>query len=166
MWVFEKHDKPAKIHRGRLHKAIPMAMLLVGCLGLYSSVAVAAPSFQEGMALYNSGKYAQALSTLEAVKASYPNNPWVHYYLAMSAQAVGHIEQAKAEYQWVVNSRDPKLSAQAATGLSQLSGIRVSGSGGGSTPASATPSSGGGGGGGQKLAMGKVKKVLDFWATW
>jgi uncharacterized membrane protein YgcG len=167
MSAFMKSGSPDKIHRRRMHTAITVAMLLVGCLGYFSPTAIAAPSFQEGVALYNAGKYGQALSTLQAVNGSYPNNPWVHYYMAMSAQAVGHIEQAKSEYQWVVNSRDPKLSAQAQTGLSQLSGVRLSGSGGGSSAAVAPSSGGGGGGGGgggPKVAQAKVRKVLDFWS--
>jgi tetratricopeptide (TPR) repeat protein len=139
--------------------------ILVGCLGVFSAHAQAGPSFQEGVAQYNSGKYAQAVSTLQVVKASYPNNAWVHYYLAMSEQAIGHIEQAKAEYQWVISSRDPKLAPQATVGLAQLSNARTTGSGGRSSSTTVAAVSSGGGGG-QKLAMGKVKKVLEFWATW
>jgi uncharacterized membrane protein YgcG len=168
MLASEKTGSPRRNRRRQRVTVAAVALLAVGCLGFFSTRALAAPSFQEAAALYNAGKYPQALSMLQTIEPSFPNNPWVHYYMALSHQAMGHIEQAKAQYQIVVNSRDPKLCGQAATGLSQLSGVRTSG-GGGSSASTAAASSGGGsggGGGGQKLAMGKVKKVLDFWAVW
>jgi len=163
MLAFEKTGSPRWNRHRRKATVATVAILALACLGFFSTRALAAPSFQDAAALYNAGKYPQALSMLQTIEASYPNNPWVHYYMALSHQAMGHIEKAKAEYQIVVNSRDPKLCGMAATGLSQLSGIKTSGSGS-SAPAPLASSSGGGGG--QKLAMGKVKKVLDFWATW
>jgi hypothetical protein len=166
MWAFEKIGSPGGGRRRRKTAANVAVGLLVAGLGFFTTRAIAAPSFQEAVADYNSGKYAHAVSTLQVVKASYPNNALVHYYLALSEQAIGHIEQAKAEYQWVIASRDPKLAPMATTGLSQLTGARTTGSGGGSSSSSATASADAPGGGGQKLAMGKVKKVLEFWATW
>src|SRR5271163_4365483 len=80
------------------------AVVSVGWLGVFWAQALAAPSFQEAVAQYNSGKYAQAVSSLEVVKASYPNNALVHYYMALSQQAIGHLTQAKEEYQWVISS--------------------------------------------------------------
>ncbi|MBS1992635.1 MAG: hypothetical protein JSS86_08765 [Cyanobacteria bacterium SZAS LIN-2] len=137
-----------------------LGLLSIG-LGIGLTPALAGPGFQEAVADYNAGHYARALGTLQAVKSAYPTNALVHYYLALCEQAVGHIEQAKAEYQWVIASRDPKLAPMAATGLAQLSGARTSGSGSSSSSSMAAPSSGG-----QRAATGKVKKVLEFWATW
>ncbi len=167
MLAFEKAGSPRRNWPGRRHKVTVAAvsLLAVGCLGFFTARALAAPSFQEAAALYNAGKYPQALSMLQTIEPSFPNNPWLHYYMALSHQAMGHIEQAKAQYQFVVNSRDPKLCGQAATGLSQLSGIKTTGSGGSSAFPSAASGggSGSGSGSGQRLATGKVKKVLDFW---
>jgi len=128
---------------------------------------MAAPTFNDAVADYNSGNYARALGKLEAVRASYPTNPMVHYYLALSQQAVGHLGQAKAEFQWVVSSRDPNLAPMAAKGLAQLTGVRTTGSSGGSglISGSSSPTASAPGGGEQKV-KGKVKKVIEFWATW
>jgi tetratricopeptide (TPR) repeat protein len=164
MRAFEKNGSTVGRWRHLATAASVGAVLFVVCLG-FCARSLAAPSFQEAVAQYNSGKFAQAVSTLEVVEASYPNNALVHYYMALSQQAIGHLEKAKAEYQWVISSRDPKLAPQATVGLSQLAGARTTGSGGGRTMiASAAPAPASGGGGGQKA--GKVKKVLDFWATW
>lgn len=149
--------------------ALRGATLVVGCLGAFCAQVLAVPSFQDAVADYNGGHYASAVGKFEAVEASYPSNALVHYYMALSQQAVGHINQAKAEYQWVIQSRDPKLAPQAATGLAQLAGVRTTGSGGSSASPSVhavSASGASGGGGGQKIAMGKVKKVIEFWATW
>jgi len=130
--------------------------------------ALAAPSFQEAVADYNAGQYAKALGKLEAVKASYPTNALVHYYMALCQQAVGHLAQAKVEYQWVIASRDPRLAPMATTGLSQLSGVRTTGggssssSGGGSSGSAPMASSSGGSG----QSQAKVAKIIEFWATW
>jgi len=142
------------------------ALLGVGLALMSVAQTLAAPSFQEAVADYQAGRYAQALGKLEAVKAAYPSNALVHYYVALCQQAVGHIEQAKVEYQWVISSRDPKLAPMATTGLSQLSGVRVSGSGGGSSSGSSSPTMAAPAGGGAKTANAKVSKILEFWATW
>ena len=138
--------------------------LLGGLLAGYLSIAgaFAAPSFQDAVNDYNSGKYARALGTLQAVKASYPNNALVHYYIALCQQSIGHLDQARSEFQWVVASRDPRLSAMAATGLAQLAGARTSGSGGGGTAAVPFSASGGG----KPATSPRVKKILEFWAEW
>ncbi|MBU6455537.1 MAG: hypothetical protein KGS72_27440 [Cyanobacteria bacterium REEB67] len=128
--------------------------------------ALAAPSFQEGMAEYNSGKYAHALGTFQTFKASYPNNALVHYYIALCQQGLGHIDQAKAEYKWVMESRDPQLAGKAAAGLSQLANVRTAGAGGASSAAVMPTAAAPGGSGSDKAPQGKVKKVIDFWATW
>jgi tetratricopeptide (TPR) repeat protein len=127
---------------------------------------LAAPSFQEGMAEYNSGKYAHALGTFQTFKASYPNNALVHYYIALCQQGLGHIDQAKVEYKWVMESRDPSLATKAASGLAQLSNIRTTGSGRATSSASVIPTaSAPGGSGSDKAPHGKVKTVIDFFTT-
>ncbi len=142
--------------------------LLLACTISISSVVQAAPTFQQAMADYSNGKYALALSEFQAFKVSYPNNALVHYYVALCQQALGRIDQAKLEYKWVLDSRDANLSAKAATGLAQLSSARLTGSGGSSASSSSSQAAVApvASGGGQKIAMGKVKKVIEFWADW
>jgi tetratricopeptide (TPR) repeat protein len=143
-----------------------LALCFISASFISGQNALAAPTFQEGMAEYNSGKYAHALSTFQTFKASYPNNALVHYYIALCQQGLGHVDQAKAEYKWVMDSRDPSLAGKAAAGLSQLANVRTSGSGGGSSAAVMPTASAPGRSGGDKAPQGKVKKVIDFWATW
>ncbi len=140
--------------------------LLVACAISISAAVQAAPSFQQAMADYSSGKYALALSEFQTFKASYPNNALVHYYVALCQQALGRIDQAKLEYKWVVDSRDANLAGKAATGLAQLSSVRLTGAGGGSSSSASAPIASSSSGGGQKIALAKVKKVIDFWADW
>lgn len=119
----------------------------------------AAPSFPQAEADYKSGKYAQALSSFQALSAAYPNNALVHYYMALCHQNLGHMGQAKAEYQLVVSSGQPQLAPMAAKGLATLAGAR-SGSGSASSIPSSSANTG------VKVATAKVKKVLEFWAEW
>lgn len=140
-------------------------------LGFFSlNAAMAAPSFQDAVNDYNSGHYARAAGTLNLLKAQYPRNGLVHYYIALCQQAMGHIPQAQAEYQIVISLGEPRLSSLAATGLAQLSGKRISGYGGSGVTASvgAAPSRGtsGSSSGGAAVAAGRVSKVLEFWAEW
>lgn len=128
-------------------------------VNLIISPALAAPSYAEAESDYKNGKYAQALASFQSLSAAYPSNVLVHYYLALCHQNLGHMGQAKAEYQLVVNSRQPQLAPLAAKGLATLAGAR-SGSG---SPSSYSPSSSDTG---VKVATAKVKKVLEFWAEW
>ncbi|MBP9094515.1 tetratricopeptide repeat protein [bacterium] len=122
----------------------------------------AAPSYSQAESEYKSGKYAQALASFQALNAAYPSNVLVHYYLALCHQNLGHMGQAKAEYQLVVASGQPQLAPLAAKGLATLSGAR-SGSGSASSNSNSSPSSSDTG---VKVATAKVKKVLEFWAEW
>ena len=54
-----------------------LGVLLLSALS--TNVVMAAPTFQEAVSDYNSGKYARALGTLKHFKAQFPNNPLVHY---------------------------------------------------------------------------------------
>jgi hypothetical protein len=83
-------------------------------------------NFQQCVQEYNNGRHAQALSEFKKYEASYPNNSLVHYYIALCEQALNHLPQAKAEYQWVAQNGDAKLKAQAAAGLAQLSNVSTS----------------------------------------
>lgn len=122
----------------------------------------AAPSYSQAESEYKNGKYAQALASFQALNAAYPNNALVHYYMALCHQNLGHMGQAKAEYQIVIASRQPQLVPMAAKGLATIAGAR-SGSGSPSSPSTASSSDTNTG---VKVATAKVKKVLEFWAEW
>lgn len=153
-----------KCSRGGL-KRKTLGVLLLSALS--TNMALATPTFQEAVSDYNSGKYARALGILKNFKAQFPNNPLVHYYIALCEQAMGHIPQAQEEYQWVVAQGDPRLAPQAATGLAQLAGKRVSGGGGSRSGSySATSTSPSQPGPSSSTGKPKVSKVLEFWAEW
>lgn len=140
-------------------------LISLGILFWQFSPALAAPSFPQAKADYESGKYSQALATFQALSATYPTNALVHYYMALCHQNLGHMGQAKAEYQIVVSSGQPQLVPMAAKGLATLAGARSSSSTGSSSSASSSAPSHESSTG-SKVAMGKVKKVLEFWAEW
>jgi len=105
--------------------------------------AIAAPNlYAQAVADYNAGKYGQAASAFETLKNQYPNNALTHYYLGLSRQALGQMNKAREEYQWVSQYGDASLKGLAAQGLARLSG----------KSGSAQP--------------GKVKKILEFYADW
>ncbi len=106
--------------------------------------AMSAPAnlYAQAVADYNSGNYGKAAGKFETLKASYPNNALTHYYLALCRQALGHLDKAKQEYQWVSQYGDASLKGLANQGMSRLSG-------------SSSP-----------VAAGKVKKILEFYADW
>lgn len=140
------------------HVAVALASLLVAVLP-----AISAPNlYAQAVADYNAGKYGQAASEFESVKAQYPNNALTHYYLALCRQALGHFEKARQEYEWVSQNGDANLKSLAAQGLTRMSGVKTSVSSGSSTrTASASPAAGS-----RPPAGAKVRKILEFYADW
>ncbi|MDQ5933693.1 MAG: hypothetical protein QG574_991 [Cyanobacteriota bacterium erpe_2018_sw_21hr_WHONDRS-SW48-000092_B_bin.40] len=142
-------------------------LISLGLLFCQFNPALAAPSYPQAKADYESGKYSQALASFQALAAAYPTNALVHYYMALCHQNLGHMGQAKAEYQIVVSSGQPQLVPKAAQGLAALAGARSSASSSSGSSSSASFSAPGNESStGSKVAMGKVKKVLEFWAEW
>ena len=152
-----RHRQSKKLLTGN-----PFALLIsLGILIGQFSPAMAAPasSFPQAQLQYKNGNYAQALASFQALSAAYPTNALVHYYMALCHQNLGHMGQAKAEYQTVINSRQPSLAPMAAAGLATISKA----SSGSSVSAPIRPSSSDSG---IKAPAAKVKKVLEFWAEW
>ncbi|HEY9788296.1 MAG TPA: hypothetical protein V6D17_23105 [Candidatus Obscuribacterales bacterium] len=116
-------------------------------------------AFQQAVADYNAGKYSQALAEFESYKAAYPTNALTRYYIALCRQALGHINQAKQEYEWVSANGDPSLKALAAQGLQRLGGVKMSGTGSSTPTSTAAPSAG-------ATVTAKVKKIIEFYADW
>ncbi len=118
-------------------------------------------TFQSAVAEYKAGKYQSALSMFKTFNASSPNNPLVHYYIGLCQHRLGHIDQAKQEYQFVVTAGDVKLRPMAQQALIQLSGTHASGGGfvSQSQAGSATSPS-------QTSSSRKAKKVIEFYADW
>lgn len=140
----------------KLKKLVLTATVLFGI----QSGALAAPmTFEGAVADYKAGKYQSALSMFKTINASRPNNAYVRYYMGLCQHRLGHIDQAKQEYQAVISIGDTKLRPLAQQALSQLSGAHSSSSGY-SSPAgsSSTPS--------QTTSSRKVKKVIEFYADW
>lgn len=104
---------------------------VLGCVAVIATIlgplpVVAAPDFKSAVADYNAGKYGQAATEFESLKAAYPNNALTRYYLGLSRQALGHFEKAKQEYQWVSANGDARLRTMAAQGMQRLSGAKTS----------------------------------------
>lgn len=143
-----------------LHKLL----LASGCVLFIGTGAQAEQlTFQSAIAEYKAGKYREALSMFRAFNATSPNNATVHYWMALCHHQLGHIEQAKQEYQAVVASGDPRLKPMAEAGLGKVSGVRTSGSNSitaasTSSTSSVKPS--------QTSSAQKAKKVIEFYADW
>lgn len=136
-------------------------LMVASCLLVFANAATAGPlTFQAAVAEYKAGKYQSALSMFKQLSASSPSNALTHYWIAVCQHQLGHIEQAKKEYQFVVNSGDPRLKPLAEAGLGKISGARTSGS------TSSAPSGAPAGSPSQTTAANKVKKVIEFYADW
>lgn len=137
--------------------------LAASCLLVFANAASAGPlTFQAAVAEYKAGKYQSALSMFKQLSASSPTNALTHYWMALCQHQLGHTEQAKKEYQFVVNSGDARLKPLAEAGLGKMSGVRTSGSSTSPATASGTPA----GSPSQTTSANKVKKIIEFYADW
>ena len=101
-------------------KALIVSTMAFAFLSVQS--AFAAPHFNQAVADYNAGRYSQAAAQFESVKAAYPTNGLNRYYLALCHQALGHLDQARQEYQYVATTNDARLKALAMQGMQKLGG--------------------------------------------
>jgi thiol-disulfide isomerase/thioredoxin len=83
----------------------------------------APPSYAQAVKDYNSGNYTVALSEFSQMKAAYPYNALVRYYIGLCEQSLGHLPQAKFEFIFVSQNGDAKLKANAQSALAQLSNV-------------------------------------------
>ncbi len=128
------------------HVATAMAMFLIAI-----SAALSAPTYQQAVADYNAGKYAQAAEEFETLKQAEPINTTLRYYLALCRERLNQRGPARSEYEWLSQYGDAKLKVLATQGLARMSGARPSGTGGSSV--------------GQDNRR-VVRKVLEFTAEW
>ena len=126
---------------------------------LSQPVQAAPDAYQKAKGDYDSKNYASALAQFKTLAAAYPRNALCHYYLALCHQAMGHVPQAKQEFQVVQQLDRGSLGQYAAQGMRQLSGAGSSRGGGAITIASA-------GGSGSSQARSKVRKIYEFYADW
>jgi thiol-disulfide isomerase/thioredoxin len=85
------------------------------------SVGAAPASYTQAVADFQSKRYAQALSGFQTASRANPSDPMCHYYMALCYQYLNQVGYSTQEYQWVAaNSRDPRLKAQAQSGLAGL----------------------------------------------
>lgn len=131
---------------------------------LGTSVLAASPA-QEAINDYNAGKYLSCLQKLKALNLT--TNATAHYYIALCAQNLNRMTEAKAEYNWVIsNGREP-LRGYAQRGLATIDKIRTSAptqvastipAAPPPKPAAAAPAA--------STGTGLVKKIIDFSTTW
>lgn len=120
-----------------------IALTLLGLSGvlLTSSLPAMGSSYQEGVALYNKGKFNEALAVFNQVSSTGHEDANVVYYSGLCHHQLRDFKQAKACYQKVLQAYpNSSVKGQAQTALSAF--YRSGGSG------SASSSSSGSGGGG------------------
>jgi len=124
------------LNKIRIRILAPTSAMLI----MVSSACAANSAYNQAVADYTAGKYGQAASEFESLKAAYPNNLLVRYYLALTRQALGHFEKAKTEYQWVATNGDARLKVMAQQGLQRMGNTKSSLAS--STPRGSTPMAG------------------------
>ncbi len=157
------------IGKRHTHKKCIAGLLLLGAL-TYSPAVFAVPNFQQAVAEYNAGKYAQALADFEQFENAYPSNGLIRYYEALCCQALNRLDKAKSHYQWVASNCQGNLKALGIAGMAKLANAhtQIASSGGTPTPPMAVGATTAGAAvaGGQTNPNKKVKKILEFYADW
>jgi Flp pilus assembly protein TadD len=104
-----------------------MAKSLIGILvatvvvGLQSPCAFADALADKGIEAYKTRDYGIALSTLQEAKQASPKDARVHYYLALTCQALNRSAEAEKEYRWTCEQgKDKDLKLKAYQGLQGL----------------------------------------------
>ncbi|MBS1992086.1 MAG: thioredoxin family protein [Cyanobacteria bacterium SZAS LIN-3] len=88
------------------------------------------------VAKYNAKDYQGALNEFKALYARDPKNSLCRYYMAMCNQCLARVEEAKKDYQWVIDHGAANLKGNAQAGLAQLE--KVGGRTGGSSTMTTT----------------------------
>lgn len=146
-------------------KAIAVSALALVISGALSVLPANSQSFLQAVNDYNAGRYARALGEFKEFSAAYPQNALCHYYIALCSQALGHVDKAKTEYQWVISNGDARLKGMATTGLGQLANIKTQLAFSSSTT-SASSGSSSGSPSSTSAPRPRVKKILEFYADW
>ncbi|MBX9687953.1 MAG: thioredoxin family protein [Candidatus Obscuribacterales bacterium] len=101
--------------------AVFSAFMLFILLAFGRTAVFAAGPYAQALSDFQSRKYSQALAGFKSASAQNPSDPNCHYYMALCYQYLNQASLAANEYQWVASySRDPRLKAQAQTGLAQM----------------------------------------------
>ncbi|MBS1955050.1 MAG: thioredoxin family protein [Cyanobacteria bacterium SZAS-4] len=129
---------------------------------IVGSFAIAAPTAQEAINDYNSGKYLSCLQKLQALNLK--NNATAHYYIALCAQNLNRMTEAKAEYNWVISNGQEPLRSYAQKGLANLDKLHTSGPS--TTAVAATAAAAPAKAAVATTGSGIVKKIIDFSTTW
>src|SRR5271167_4926872 len=98
-----------KIGRAQRRKVILLAFCFLTFAVVVPSVRCAPASFHQATADYNAGRHAKALAEFEAYKTAYPSNALVRYYIALCHQELGHVDAARADFDWVSKNGDARL---------------------------------------------------------
>lgn len=140
------------------------ATVMLTCLSAGAS-AMAAPSAQEAINDYNAGRYLACLQKLQALNLK--TNATAHYYIALCAQNLNRMTEAKAEYNWVIANGTEPLRSYAQRGLATIDKIRTSAPTpiAAATPAPA-PKPAASASAVASSSSGLVKKIIDFSTTW
>lgn len=148
----------------RILTASIISLLVSGLLASSGPALAGQSEFSQAAALYKAGNYKQALAGFQALEQKYPRNELVHYYMALSHQAMGHIGQAKSQYQWIIDNGKSNLKAKAQTGLAQLGAAKTHI--GGNPSASASQAQSAPTQTQAAVSQGKAARIIDFYADW
>ncbi len=152
--------------------------LAVSLLVLTTAPAFAGPElqYQNPRALYDAGKYNQALQGFEAVARAKPTDATAHYYIGLCCQNLLQKSRAAKEYQYVAaTSSNAQLRQMAQTALARLAsssqtvttGFSARDRAAAASRWAAVASLSAGPNGGTSAARGsRVKKVIEFYTNW
>lgn len=96
------------------------------------------PVFEQGLATYNSGQYAQALAQFQQENQINPTDALNHYYMGLCFHHMQRFGEATVEYNWVLlHSQDTELIKRVQAGLQVMSKYKPVSPGNAGKPAAA-----------------------------
>jgi thiol-disulfide isomerase/thioredoxin len=110
-------------------RQLKKAIVTISTIWLTSTNVAMASSLNNGIELYNAGKYSQALVLLESAVRANPYDPTGHYYLGLCYQGLKQGSLARQHFQWVAsNSRDATLRSYAEKAMGSYVSPKAAGS--------------------------------------
>lgn len=105
----------------KLARVLLPTFLSISLAAVTTAAFAAAPTFRDAVNDYNNRKYGESLNKLTILGNAYPGNIPVTYYKGMCYQALGKLSEARAQFQFVVDTKDPTYGPNAVKAVAALS---------------------------------------------
>lgn len=107
-------------------KKIVKNILIILTLLILNFQTACASSLQDGVTAYNHSNFMKAEQCFKSALTQSPNNSNIRYYLAITQVRIGKYDEARANYQYIINHfPNSNAATYSAAGLDNISGLRT-----------------------------------------